>query len=45
VNFLAQPSRPERYIVRPDDHTASVDAAVFDFGGVLTTPVRDSISA
>ena len=27
------------------DHTASVDAAVFDYGGVLTTPVRDSIAA
>src|SRR5665811_1811380 len=27
------------------DHTASVDVAVFDYGGVLTTPVRDSIAA
>ena len=27
------------------DPTASVDAAVFDYGGVLTTPVRDSIAA
>src|SRR5665811_377552 len=27
------------------DHTASVGVAVFDYGGVLTTPVRDSIAA
>jgi putative hydrolase of the HAD superfamily len=31
--------------VRPDDRTAFVDAVVFDYGGVLTTPVRDSIAA
>jgi len=31
--------------VRSDARTASVDAAVFDYGGVLTTPVRDSIAA
>lgn len=31
--------------MQPTDHTASVDAAVFDYGGVLTTPVRDSIAA
>jgi epoxide hydrolase-like predicted phosphatase len=41
---LAQPCRP-RYDVRPDARTASVDAAVFDYGGVLTTPVPDSIAA
>ena len=27
------------------DHAASVGVAVFDYGGVLTTPVRDSIGA
>ena len=27
------------------DHTASVGVAVFDYGGVLTSPVRDSIAA
>ena len=31
--------------MRPDARTASVDAAVFDYGGVLTTPVPDSIAA
>ena len=31
--------------MRSDARTASVDAAVFDYGGVLTTPVRDSIAA
>src|SRR5664280_1143553 len=41
---LAQPCRP-RYDVRPDARAASVDAAVFDYGGVLTTPVPDSIAA
>src|ERR1019366_4274616 len=41
---LAQPCRP-RYDVRSDARTASVGVAVFDYGGVLTTPVRDSIAA
>jgi hypothetical protein len=31
--------------VQPAELAASVDAAVFDYGGVLTTPVRDSIAA
>jgi epoxide hydrolase-like predicted phosphatase len=31
--------------VQPADDAASVDAAVFDYGGVLTTAVRDSIAA
>jgi epoxide hydrolase-like predicted phosphatase len=31
--------------MRPAELAASVDAAVFDYGGVLTTPVRDSIAA
>ena len=31
--------------MQPADQTASVDAAVFDYGGVLTTAVRDSIAA
>ncbi len=31
--------------MQPTDHAAFVDAAVFDYGGVLTTPVRDSIAA
>jgi putative hydrolase of the HAD superfamily len=31
--------------MQPADHAASVDAAVFDYGGVLTTAVRDSIAA
>jgi epoxide hydrolase-like predicted phosphatase len=29
----------------PNDQNATVDAVVLDYGGVLTTPVRDSISA
>jgi epoxide hydrolase-like predicted phosphatase len=44
LDALAQLCRP-RYDVRSDASTASVDAAVFDYGGVLTTPVRDSIAA
>ena len=44
LDALAQPC-PPRYDVRLDARTASVDAAVFDYGGVLTTPVRDSIAA
>jgi epoxide hydrolase-like predicted phosphatase len=44
VNSLAQPDRPERYDLQSVDQTALVDAAVFDYGGVLTTPVRDSIA-
>ena len=31
--------------MQPADHAASVDAVVFDYGGVLTSPVRDSIAA
>jgi epoxide hydrolase-like predicted phosphatase len=31
--------------VQPAELAASVDAAVFDYGGVLTTAVRDSIAA
>jgi len=45
VNSLAQPDRPERFDLQSVDQTALVDAAVFDYGGVLTTPVRDSIAA
>lgn len=45
MNPLAQFARTQRHDVPLADQTASVDAAVFDFGGVLTTPVRDSISA
>lgn len=28
-----------------DHHSAAVDAVIFDYGGVLTTPVRNSIAA
>ena len=42
---LARHGRPERYDGQSAVRTASVDAAVFDYGGVLTTPVRDSIAA
>jgi epoxide hydrolase-like predicted phosphatase len=45
VSSLAQPDRSERFDLQSVDQTVSVDAVVFDYGGVLTTPVRDSISA
>jgi|GEM_PF-74370 len=45
VNPFAQLGRLERYAGQTTEQTASVDAAVFDYGGVLTTPVRDSIAA
>jgi epoxide hydrolase-like predicted phosphatase len=45
VSSLATPGPPERHVVRPDERTILVDAAVFDYGGVLTTSVRDSINA
>ncbi len=41
----AQPVLSATYDVPPTNRMAFVDAAVFDYGGVLTTPVRDSITA
>lgn len=39
------PARAETCDVQPPPGPTAVDVVVFDYGGVLTTPVRDSITA
>lgn len=45
LDAVAQRGQPERYDGQLAARTAFIDAAVFDYGGVLTTPMRDSIAA
>ncbi len=45
MNKMAPPRRTDGGSARASDRTSLVDAVVFDYGGVLTNPVRETIAA